>query len=87
MSQKWGSNTKCNISAYVIVYYTITGHLSEGNITFKCKTLGFMEIRVSKIPSCVCGRGGGMGWIRPISIHGLSVWISSRIVLQINFNE
>ena len=44
-------------------------------------------IQISKIPSRVCGRGGGRGWIRPISIHGLSVWILSRIVLHINFNE
>ena len=34
---------------------------------FKRKTLGFMEIRVNKIPP-VCGRGGGRGWIRHISI-------------------
>ena len=35
---------------------------------FNCKRKGYMEIRVSKIPLCVCAGGGGRGWSRTISI-------------------
>ena len=51
------------------------------------KTLGFMEIRVRKVPPvCVVGVGEGVG-SDPYLSHGLLVWISFRIVLHINFNE
>ena len=62
MSQKWGSNSKCNISAYVIVCYTITGHLSEGNIFSNARHRTSWKSESAKSPPvCVVGVGEGVG--------------------------
>ena len=54
---------------------------------FKLYTLGFMEIRVSKIPPvCMVGVGEDVGSDSYLS-HGLLVWISFKIMVHINFNE
>ena len=61
ISQKWGSNSKCNISAYVIVCYNITGHLSEGNIFLNARHWTSWKSEAAKSPPvCVVGVGKGL---------------------------
>ena len=61
--------------------------LVRGYHFLKCKTLGYMEIRVSQIPPvCVVGVGEGVE-LDPYRSHDLLVWISFRILLHFNFYE